>query len=608
MATLEDLKDVLTSINESITSQGAVLSSILQIQERLEKNSKPKPDTSFLPPPAPEAAPELSAAAQMGQNVGEQIANVFEGLMAIPKNLLAASAALSLAFAGLRGWEVAVIGKIKDSISGFSDAIVSGIKSIKTSILLSFGIDDAGKVIPNSALDDLLKTSIMEKLLKGVSRILVPIKAMGDFIGGVFTGSGGDEATKKAVKFLDMMGDGIGAFAKTVAKILKPIGILFSAYDGVMAFMNKEGDLLDKSVAGIAGFIGDFVGAPLDLIKNILSWATSKLGFESASEILDNFSFEQLINDLINGVYEIVRGAVEWVGTIFTDPTAALTDIWNAYFGQGGLADMMFMPINLAVDWVSKKFGWRDEDAPAFNLRDTIAGWLDGVFNWVGDKLTLLGDELSSKFDEFIEYISTVPDRIKFAAEGMFIDVSAKIEKGFVALGDWIASIPARIKAMALEVLNSISVTNPFTGTEYKLVSDEDVTAAREAVTNRRDETASRLAEIDAEAAKRKADLTARINSSGIYNSVVAAVEESAIVSPNSERLRQEAEVEAMRRLQAQTAVVEEPVREGRQPVVIDAKQTDARTITTVGGSTNTTIITPRSTNDLDYGLPRGVQ
>jgi hypothetical protein len=123
----------------------------------------------------------------------------------------------------------------------------------------------------------------------------------------------------------------IGKFARFALRILKPIGFLFSAYDGVMAFMNTEGSFLDKFVAGIGAFIGDFVGAPLDLLKSIVAWALEKLGFKEAATWLQSWSFETIINDLIGGIYGLVQGAVKWVEELFTDPGKALSDLFWAY-------------------------------------------------------------------------------------------------------------------------------------------------------------------------------------------------------------------------------------------------------------------------------------
>lgn len=605
MASLEDIKDVLSSINNSMKDQGVVLNKILNIQTKIQKSSEPKPDTSVLPDVTETPAVVSSLSKIAGEKVGEEILSGMQGILAIPANLLAASAALGLAFAGMRGWEVKIIDNIQKGIGTFSDSLIKGIKSIKTSMFLSFGLDVDGKPLPNSALDDLLKTATIKKFTAGLSKILTPIKMMGDFLEGLFSGAGGDTASRKAVEFLGKMGGGIGAFAATVGKILKPIGFLFSAYDGVMAFMNTEGSFMDKFIAGIGGFLGDFVGAPLDLLKNIVSWGISKLGFENAAAILDSFSFETLINDLVNGAYNMVSNIVSYIGELF----GGALDWLKGYFSEGfSLIDIVFMPLSALFDFVADLFNWREEDAPPFNLRKTIEEWSIGAITWVAEKLDEMGDSLYAGFEDIVNYIASIPDRVKFAAEEMFIDVAARVEKGFILFGDWISSIPARIKAMALSVLNSISVTNPITGTVYKLVSDEDVAAAEKAVNEKSTATSEKLEELEKRTAVKKADLMVRMEKSGLYESVADAVAESPIAQADAERIRLEKEDAAVREFQVKNTLIEKQAQAAGSTIAVDAKQVDARTVTNIGGSSTTTIIAPRSISDLDYGLPRGAQ
>ena len=111
--------------------------------------------------------------------------------------------------------------------------------------------------MPNSVLDSITKNPWIKKLTDGLSKILTPIKTM-----------------------FGTVAENAGAFAKTVGKILKPLGFLFSAFDGIMAAINTEGDFLDKLGAFTSAFIGDFVGAPLDLLKDITAWVLEKFGFD----------------------------------------------------------------------------------------------------------------------------------------------------------------------------------------------------------------------------------------------------------------------------------------------------------------------------------------
>lgn len=93
-----------------------------------------------------------------------------------------------------------------------------------------------------------------------------------------------------------------------------------------------------------------------------------------------------------------------------------------------------------------------------------------------------------------------------------------------------------------------------------------------------------------------------------LSDSLALAVAESPVISPGTERVMLESQAQTIRNFQERSELVENAKRnEKSQPVAIvdSSSKTDARTY--VGGTTNTTIITPRSSNDLDYGLPRAV-
>lgn len=588
MATLDDLKDVFSSVNNSIVSLGSSLNiqmdtlntnnadllnemkeqrKILTDILNLEKNrDKVKTDTTF--------AEENIATGDNGANVKSSARAYGEdlgaGLALIPSSLLAASAALALAFAGLRGWEVKIIDYVKGGIGNITESITKGLKSIKTSIFLSFGLDDAGKVLPNSALDDLLKTPIVKSITSGLSKLLTPIKMMGDFLGGLFSGSGGDATTGKAIKFLSEIGDNVGAFAKTVGKILKPIGFLFSAYDGVMAFMNTEGSLMDKFIAGIGGFLGDFVGAPLDLLKDIVSWGMSAFGFENVSKFLDDFSVETVINDMINGIWDMVKSAAEWVGLLFTDPVAALTEYWNSLYGDNGLIDMLFTPVSMAIDWIAKKFNWREEDAPTIDIHKTVSEFVSSLFVSIKEKLTSLSNMLSEGFSTVVDYLSGIPERVKSAAEGMVNDVALRLEKGFILFGDWIASIPARIKLLALSAINSALSGLP----EWaQIVSAEDVAAAQTAVNQRSDSTKQKLEDLE----------------SRMYNSAEAATAESPIISGNADRIRMDRDRQNMVDFQKRFETLSKGDSRSNAPItaITGSGNTDARQTSTSISITN---------------------
>ena len=152
-----------------------------------------------------------------------------------------------------------------------------------------------------------------------------------------------------------------------------------SIFDGVSAYQSEEGSQYDKITAGISATIGDFLGAPLDLIKNLGAWVLGKFGFDETADAIRDFNIEESITNLLNGIFDFPAKAIEWIKTLFTDPTAALGELWTGLVGEGGMLDILFTPLRLAIDWITKKLGWREEDAPTFSFGALIEEAIDGV-------------------------------------------------------------------------------------------------------------------------------------------------------------------------------------------------------------------------------------
>ena len=139
----------------------------------------------------------------------------------------------------------------------------------------------------------------------------------------------------------------------------------------------------------------------------LLAWCLSLAPIGEAAGALDFFQSSAPQNDLANSILPVdtafeflgfVQGSVldfpakafEWIKTLFSDPTTALKQLWEGIMaivpGAVGAAttliDIVWWPVNQFIDWVTKKLGWRSEDAPNFNLRESITGWVTDFWNW----------------------------------------------------------------------------------------------------------------------------------------------------------------------------------------------------------------------------------
>lgn len=502
-ATLDDVNKTLKDQNKSLgdLSYGFREWFKLQQRERLDQLERDRENKKSAP-----SAPATSAAFKTDSGDGNN--NPF-GLLLNPAKLIlplvAGITAVGAAFAGLRGWEIPVIKKVAQ-MKLVPNVISNGITRMRNSVfrmfgltpegtltrdakgrftrvapittqismrmnalriraLRMFGLGADGKLIAVKDKDGLFKKNIIGRVTFQIGRLLKPLMAVSDGVGRWATGSGA-----KIMEFIRGFGGKAGGFVKIVGKILWPIGFLMSLFDGVTAYQESDADgNIAKLGDGIGGFLGSFIGAPFDLLKKGISWVIKKLfGVETNEDgsipegqgmagwivkQLESFSFEETIKKLVSGVFGVVQGAVDWVKLLFTDPSEALTKLWTGLVGEGGLIDILMTPFNAAVTWAKKKFGWSDENAPDFNLLATIK-----------DTWTKAKDRIKQGFLDFSNWLASIPAKIKLMA----------VQTIDNATPDWLIDMSADIEAAKLAVASFKTMQTPTEGQEAAAMTYQD--------------------------------------------------------------------------------------------------------------------------------------
>ena len=226
-------------------------------------------------------------------------------------------------------------------------------------------------------------------------------------------------------------------FGTILGKIFLPITILMSAFDFITGFMSgyDEGGILGGLEGGLTKLFQGLIGMPLDLLKSAVSWILGKFGFKNAEKALDSFSFSELISDIIGGIFSMIKGAVDWIKLLFTDPVAAMQKLWTGILvGYASLMDLLFSPVKSAIAWVMGLFGWDEAAAAAekFSIKgfilgvfDTVKTWFTNLFSW-GQKAGATGGP---------------PGRDSGWSLSTFISgVWTKIKEWFVGLFSWAAT------------------------------------------------------------------------------------------------------------------------------------------------------------------------
>jgi hypothetical protein len=178
-------------------------------------------------------------------------------------------------------------------------------------------------------------TDLMTAGIASVKNFFAPIT---EALQVVRKGSGPITRAVNAVKsgfssikaFFGGLGKTMGAFSKVFSgfaavakKIFLPITVVMTLWDTVKgAFAGfEEGGIVGGFTGAIEGFVNSLISAPLDLLKNGVSWILEKFGFENASAALDSFSFEELFSNLMDGIRDFIKAipdyfmrGVEWLG------------------------------------------------------------------------------------------------------------------------------------------------------------------------------------------------------------------------------------------------------------------------------------------------------
>ena len=291
-----------------------------------------------------------------------KIKNFFIGETSIFKKI---GKAVDSAVDGLKTFQSGAFSKIKNFFVGETsifkkigkliDPVIDSLKAFKGGIFtkianffvgegsifkrMKTAIDPVIDIVKNMSGGIFTKIGNVFQSIKNFGATLMsPFKVIGDLLG-----MGGDAA--KATK-------GGGGLVKTIMGFLSPMKSVFKAMAGlgrilgapltiIMGLIDagfETKDAVEKSegffasiLNGIFGAIGGFIdGAFLqvaDLLKDGIAWIAGFFGFKEVEKTLDSFSFSEIFNKFLDGVYEFVN-------KLFNSPMEMLRDISESVLGK----------------------------------------------------------------------------------------------------------------------------------------------------------------------------------------------------------------------------------------------------------------------------------
>lgn len=283
----------------------------------------------------------------------------------------------------------------------------------KISTIFDFGKGLVGRVAE-------FATKTLSKLFSKEKGIFSFVGEIADFIGkGVkfFSGSGGgliDDFAKvfSKITFFFNIGKSFGkAITRLLGKIALPITIIMSLWDTVIGAIDgykKEG-LAGAFKGGLSGLLNSLVGSLLDLAKDGISWLLGALGFENAEKMLDSFSFSKLISDGISNIVDAVSYFFNYITEEFS--FTKFKDAFEKFnvFGvfamiSGGFLDM----IKGAVSWILTLFGAVDWASylDSFSFQDLYMKLLQGI----KDTISAVGDWFASMPAKIANFATNMTD------------------------------------------------------------------------------------------------------------------------------------------------------------------------------------------------------
>jgi len=307
--------------------------------------------------------------------------------------------------AGVKNAAAAVEDKRKNF--RLSTALLNGIQGVEKGVVgvaSSFGKavkDKAGKF--GGGL-----TSILKKLLIG--------GALAAFI--AFMNSEYWEKMKKTLV------EDIGpALLSLYENILKPIfeivkDVFIRQFENIKVLFSGVGDAITKFqegdiLGGITTLIGSlgtfFINTIDNLITGVYNLFAGLFGLESTDSVFGSIS--KFVTDTLKSIKDFFVGIYDGVVGLFTDPVGTLTSMWTGIVGEGGLLDIIFAPIDSAVNWIMGIFGWSTEDGTDFSLRTFITGMVDTVITKIKE-IFALGEDLFGDFAMFQFIKQTIDDVI----------------------------------------------------------------------------------------------------------------------------------------------------------------------------------------------------
>ena len=283
-----------------------------------------------------------------------------------------------------------ILGSLKAGLAAFKEGAVfkaiSGVGKILSGVFAGvLAVIGSGAKAATPAAGAVAGKGIIGSIGKVTGAVTKAVKAVAAFPG-----------MKQIIDFAKVLGT-------KLAGLLWPITIIIGVFDFIKGFRKDEGwdgepaSFFTKIGMGISEALQGLIGLPLDMIKAGIAWILKKFGIgtttdpETGEEMesqwmttMKEFSFSDLIDKLIAGLWAGIGAVFDWVGLLFTDPVGAIVKLATEYVGLlAGIGKWLYNnTIKPVFDWIKGLFGFGDKEKTSAEgeVEKPEKGWLATLF------------------------------------------------------------------------------------------------------------------------------------------------------------------------------------------------------------------------------------
>jgi hypothetical protein len=166
----------------------------------------------------------------------------------------------------------------------------------------------------------------VKAITAGIGKAKGPLKLVFEAVEGFVS------AFKTVFSAIKPLGELVGKLFVPIIVVYETITNFFKAFTQEGAEAKSFGEkLLEATIGTLTGIIEELVTVPLDLVKDIISWAAGKMGFDSFAETLDSFSFTEFFDEFVDDLVFTFTKMFDFLGdqitSLMDDPLQYAKDI-----------------------------------------------------------------------------------------------------------------------------------------------------------------------------------------------------------------------------------------------------------------------------------------